>query len=89
MELHILVLGEGQLGHLKIIGLDHVEIPEVQESALNKLFCIVILVIGRSLEIMGQFPKDGNFRHHRDFYSLVIYDILLVNRFRIKMSKKI
>ena len=70
MALHILELGEGQLEHLKIIGSDHAVILEAQESAPNKLSYIAIPVIGKSLEIMDQFPKDGNFHHHRDLYPL-------------------
>ena len=68
MVLHIPVLGEEQLGHLRIIGLDHVEIPEVQELEPNKLFCIVILLIGKLLGIMDQLLKDGNCHHLHDLY---------------------
>jgi hypothetical protein len=74
MVLLIVEIEEEQQVHHKIIGLGHLVIQEGLVLEQNRLFYIVIRLIEKLLEIMGQLLKIGLFLHlHDSIYINILF----------------
>jgi hypothetical protein len=78
MVLLIMELEPEPLELLKIIGLDLLEIQEVQELDHRKLFCCVGVIIGKLLMIMDLLQEIGQYLLSNDTYHILFINIIYI-----------